>query len=640
MSWIVIVWSTLSAVCVALAAIHGHIWWRLRARSADGAFAVMSLSVAVVALLELAMMHARTPQAFCALVPWYYLPLLTGTVSLVIFVRAYLGVGRRWLGGLAIAMRTVATGLGLLLEPNLHFSEVASLEHVVLLGAPIRAPVGTPNPWMPVATLASLVLVTFYVDAAIQLWRRGERRRALALSASLAFFVAGALTSGLLTVWGDGRLPFAITPFFAPVVVLMGLQLGRDLLRTVRLASELSEAQQRLIASERRLSVAADAAQAGFWTLDPATGRFWGTARAMAMFGFSHDDSPTPEELLETIHPDDRDAVRAALSTLLDSDPADGYGARPRSTDAADAARGVPTSSASEHVSIEYRVQVPGGDTRWCESFGGIVHGAPGGARVLMGMTLDVTERRRAEAALVAQRQELEHLSRVVTIGELSDVLARELAEPLEQVMSDARSARALLARVPVDPARLRPPMQAIVEAVEHAGQVVGRLRKLLRRGASEREHVSVDALVESVLGFLRSDLAARGVVVETRLRAVPPVEAERVPIEQVLIDLIRYACEAMSAADPSERRLTVSTRAEDGGVSVEVADLGMGLPPNPANLFEPFREGLPDGAGIGLSICRSIVEAHGGRIRAEPGEARGARVTFWLPASSECPVA
>ena len=180
--------------------------------------------------------------------------------------------------------------------------------------------------------------------------------------------------------------------------------------------------------------------------------------------------------------------------------------------------------------------------------------------------------------------------------------------------------------------------MQAIVDAVERAGQVVGRLRKLLRRGASEREHLSVDALVESVLGFLRSDLAARGVVVETRLAAaLPSIEAERVPIEQVLIDLIRYACEAMSAAGVSERRLTVSTRAEEEGVSVEVADLGVDLP---ANLFEPFREELPERAGIGLSICRSIVEAHGGSIRAESGATRGPRIIFWLPAASECPEA
>ncbi len=234
---------------------------------------------------------------------------------------------------------------------------------------------------------------------------------------------------------------------------------------------------------------------------------------------------------------------------------------------------------------------------------------------------------------LRAKRVEVEHMSRVATMSELSGTLAHELNQPLGIIMSNAEAAQRMLERDPVDVAELREIMSDIVQADERAGQVIERLRAMLRRRAPERQPVDVDGLVADVLRFMRADLARRGVAVETALDAAGArVHADRVSLEQVLVNVIANACDAMDGTAADRRVLTVASSVEAAGAVVRIADRGGGLPDPPERVFAPFYTTKSEGLGMGLAISRSIVAAHGGKLSAQRNAEGGATFLIAIP--------
>ena len=548
-------------------------------------------------------------QQCATLLRLYYLPLLTGVVALVLFGLWYFDAGRLWLGMLAIGGRAAVTMIGIASPNGIHFAELQALEPGWLLGAPIVAPSGTPDPWFPLASVSTLLLQAFYADIVWTLWRRGSRREALTLAAALTFFVILASISGALMVWGAEHTPITITVFFVPIVAITGVQLSQDLVRSARLSVELAEAGRRLGDSQRKLLLAADAAQAGFWSLDVVSRRLWATPSALRMSGLPEDRPSTLDDLLEVIHPEDRDRVQRALEG---------------------------EAQASRWIAVDYRIVDAQGRLRWLNSVGSGLDG-PESARLLTGMTRDVTERRLAQQTLEQQRQELEHLSRVVTISELSNALVHELNQPLSIILANAEATQTLLDAAQPDWDEIRAIAQDIVDADDRAGQVVERLRQLLRRQATRREPVDLNALVASVLDFLRTDLMHRGVRVQRLLgEHLPRLQAQRVPLEQLLINLIRNACDAVASEPPGRREVEVRTAASADGLVLEVLDRGQGLPEPPERIFEPFHTTRPGRLGLGLPISRSIVRAHGGSLRATPRPGGGACLRALLPLALE----
>lgn len=606
MNPVILIWSLVAGTCFVLAIVHGHVWLRMRPRPAEASFALIAASVSCVALLELAMMHAETPEGFMRLLTAYYVPLFTGAIGLVHFVWSYFGAGRRWLGWAVIALRGAVTVAGVLSGGRLHFAELSRLSPTTLLGAEVVAPEGVPNPWMLTATLSMLLLIAFFVDAIRSLWRRGSRREAIVLGVALALFAAIATAIAAVAVWWRVGMPFIVAVCFAPVVVMMADQLGRDLLRAARLARDLADAERRLTEARARLSLAAEAAMAGFWSMDPATRAYRATPQTLRMLGLPEGHVLPVDDLLLAIHPEDQARVRSAIDEAVHTEGL---------------------------VSVEYRFIDRSGGVHWLASYGGYREAVSGGASLLLGVTVDNTDRKRAEEALSLQRQQLEHLSRVLMISELSDALAHELNQPLAIVMTNAEAAQSLMRRKDLDLDEIRTILDDIVAAVERAAGVIDRLRTLLRSQAPRRESVDLNALVDGVLEFLRPDLVRRGVRVSRSLDPnLPQVHAERIPIEQVLINLIRNGCDAMEANPPGERELTVGTRSSGAEVLLSIEDLGSGLGPAPGKLFEPFHTTKRHSIGLGLSVCRAIVEAHGGRVRAENREGKGASLLVALP--------
>jgi len=251
----------------------------------------------------------------------------------------------------------------------------------------------------------------------------------------------------------------------------------------------------------------------------------------------------------------------------------------------------------------------------------------------MLGVAMDITRQKQASAEARQQREELAHLSRVSTLSALSGSLAHELSQPLTSILSNAQAAQRFVSRDPPDYAELDAILEDIVSADLRAGDIIEHLRTMLRRGEAELQPVSVKDVLEELLRLTHSDLIGRGVSVSNLASAdLPPAMTDRVQLQQVLLNLIVNACDAMEANPPQDRNLTLTTRIEHNEIHIGVLDCGVGLPDDVEKLFQPFHTTKKHGLGMGLSICRTLVGAHGGRLWAERGAERGAAFYIVLP--------
>ncbi len=237
------------------------------------------------------------------------------------------------------------------------------------------------------------------------------------------------------------------------------------------------------------------------------------------------------------------------------------------------------------------------------------------------------------------QQKELAHLSRVTMLGELSGSMAHELNQPLAAILSNAQAALRFLARGDADLAEVREILQDIVDQDKRAGEVISRLRALLKKGEVHRQPLDVNDIAQEVLALIQGDLVNHGVTTRTYLAPdLPMVRGDRVQLQQVLLNLVMNASDAMSGKPAGDRRLIVRTeRSREDGVRVSVSDRGSGMTPDTAaRVFEPFFTTKPEGLGLGLSVCRTIITAHGGTISAVNNPDEGATFGFTLPASVE----
>lgn len=235
------------------------------------------------------------------------------------------------------------------------------------------------------------------------------------------------------------------------------------------------------------------------------------------------------------------------------------------------------------------------------------------------------------------QRLQLAHLGRVAVLGQLSAAFAHELNQPLTSIMGNAEAALRMLSSGMIDRRELESILLDILHDDERASQVIQRLRSLLSKGETQRNPMNLNAVVQEVLQLTRSELLTRNVCVTTdfdaQLQAVP---GDRVQVQQVVLNLLMNACDAMSNVPPSQRKLTLTTRSGAEGASVELAieDSGAGIPAGEAErIFQPFVTTKSFGMGLGLAICRSVAEAHHGRLWAENRSGGGAVFRLRLPA-------
>lgn len=248
----------------------------------------------------------------------------------------------------------------------------------------------------------------------------------------------------------------------------------------------------------------------------------------------------------------------------------------------------------------------------------------------------EITERKQAEFEVQAARAELAHVARVATMGELTASLAHELNQPLAAIVANAQAARRLLATPARSADELRAALADIVDDGMRAGAVIQRTREMLHKGTPASSRVDVGALVRDVTGLVTNDALLRNVTIGLSLPPFPAeVEGDRIQLQQVVLNLLMNALEAIGDDTKGARLIHVRAGpADEASIEVLVRDTGSGMPAQPGRVFDAFYTTKPSGMGMGLSIARSIVEAHGGSIHAANNPGGGATVGFRLPAA------
>ena len=256
-----------------------------------------------------------------------------------------------------------------------------------------------------------------------------------------------------------------------------------------------------------------------------------------------------------------------------------------------------------------------------------------GGETNFVGVIHDLTERTRAEARVRELTAELVHTSRLSAMGQLSSSIAHELNQPLTAVMNYAEAARQMLASMPEAPPKIGEFLQKAAAQAERAGQIMRRLRSFVEKGPAERSAESLNHIVEEASALAATGARLDGIEVIFELTdGMPPVEIDKIQVQQVVVNLVRNAIEVLRQV--SKRRLVIRTRAAEAGQQqASIIDSGPGIAPEiAAQLFKPFVTTKKDGMGIGLSISHSIIEAHGGRLWAEPNPGGGTIFHFTVP--------
>jgi PAS domain S-box-containing protein len=275
------------------------------------------------------------------------------------------------------------------------------------------------------------------------------------------------------------------------------------------------------------------------------------------------------------------------------------------------------------------------GNVRWVQTVKRPIIESDGSARQVLGASTDITRRRETELQLKEQRAELAHVARISTMGELAASLAHELNQPLTAILSNAQAALRFLNRRPVDLEEVREILQDIVKDNSRAGEVIRRMRALVRKEELEFAPVDVASLIRDVVVLVHSDAILQNVKIALQLDDnLPPVRGDKVQLQQVVLNLLLNAFDAMGECLASEREVGLRAERENAGmILVAVSDRGTGLSGDKLDkIFQPFFTTKGEGLGMGLSICRSIIEAHGGRLWAENNPHRGATFYFTVP--------
>ena len=257
---------------------------------------------------------------------------------------------------------------------------------------------------------------------------------------------------------------------------------------------------------------------------------------------------------------------------------------------------------------------------------------------LIVGLFYERHRRREAEVASRQHLSELAHMNRNSTAGELSASIAHEITQPLAAIMTNGKAGLHWLAKAKPDLDQVRASFEAVIAATYHAGNVIRAIRSMFKKSDEERVAVNPNRLVQEVLELLRVNLRRRRISVETRLSAdLPEIMGNRVQLQQVILNLLVNAVDAMDSMTDRDRMLKITAnRQEHSGVLITVEDSGPGIAPeNIERIFEPFYTTKAQGMGMGLTICRSIVEAHGGSLVADPSRLGGLAMRISLPASA-----
>ena len=378
--------------------------------------------------------------------------------------------------------------------------------------------------------------------------------------------------------------------------------------------TELMRKEEALREFEERVTLAAQAANLGVWEMDTTTNEIWMSDMARTLYQFDSETRVDHAALQLRVHPEDRELRNSAVKTAVET---------------------------QSEYEIEYRLLLPDGTLRWIGGRGRCVAGENRKGARLIGVSIDITPRKLAEAEAREYHEQVGHLSRLAAVGELAASIAHEVNQPLSGIISNAGAGRRLLDRGDVELRELRDLLDDIVADGRRAGDVIRGVQSMVRKGAPDRQRVNLNDLVINVARMVKPAAMLQSCDVETLLEPnLPTVEADPIQLQQVLLNLVINSFDAMRNTPLSSRKVVITTeRNADDGIRASVRDYGVGISEEARDrIFDHFFTTKAQGLGMGLAIVRSIVESHGGTIGGENVEGGGAQFQFVLPASAAPP--
>jgi two-component system sensor kinase FixL len=601
MSWITVVWSMSAGACLTLAAFYGAVWCKQRQNRVYLLFSCSAVAAAVISALELWMIHARTVEQYQLLMRWIHVPTWVLLLSFVAFVRLYLHAGRAWLAWSIYGLRTLILILNFSFPVSINFTALTTIRHFSWAGEMVSVPVGVPNPWGLLSQVSLLLLLVFSVDAAITVWRRGDRRRALLVGGSMIFGTILAWHVPLV-IWRVIEVPFFLGFTYTAIVVAMAYELSSDMARAARLTHELE-------ISEKRFNLAADSANLGMWEWDLKKNEIWVTPTRRAQLGFPTSGKITFENLISRWHADDRDNVRQAINEAIQN---------------------------GKDYQAEFRVVRADGSVGWVCARGRVQMDDNGRPKRLTGMSLDITARKEAEVLAEQQRDELEQLRQQRTAllerevaerarleREVIEICTREqrrIAYDLHDGVGQQLVGIALSAKLLEE--QLRPRQ---LDEAEKASTIV----KLANEAARQTRLTARSLEGADGVGDLKTalDSLADNVSQNCQVKSMVKANAASLPISApVSAQLYRIAQEAVHNAieHGAAREVLIQLTVGNGEMLLTVQDDGQGF------------DAKTNGYGMGLRIMRYRAQCIGGSCEVHSGPDKGTIVSCRVPLETQ----